>query len=177
MRNVRQLAGAADKVPELVHSACPAMRSIHILILSLAFSWFVEAQSFDCKLAASPREHSVCSDESLAASDRAVSAAFKSLRAQLAPEAAAFVQSDEREWLQWLDAVCPAHGKGIADDINRCLASEYRNRERDLKRVVRFDSTVIFPRNQFVYKAGNANEPVVAGNDPASVTESSVGRK
>jgi len=98
------------------------MRSIHILLLTLSLSRFVCAQSFDCRLAKSPREHAVCSDKKLAANDSAVSAAFKSLRAQLSPELAALVRSDEREWLQWLDVVCPAHGKGIADDINRCLA-------------------------------------------------------
>src|SRR5579872_6207018 len=142
------------------------MRSIHILLLALAFSPFAGAQSFDCKLAKSPREHAVCSDKELAALDSAVSAAYKSLRAQLSPESAALVQSDQREWLHWLDVVCPAHGKGIADDMNRCLANEYTNREHDLKQVAHIGNTLLFPRSHFLYKAGSSNEERVADNDP-----------
>jgi uncharacterized protein YecT (DUF1311 family) len=142
------------------------MRSIHILLLALAFSPFAAAQSFDCKLAKSPREHAVCSDKELAALDIAVSAAYKSLRAQLSPESAALVQSDQREWLHWLDVVCPAHGKGIADDMNRCLANVYTNREHDLKQVAHIGNTLLFPRSHFLYKAGSSNEERVADNDP-----------
>src|ERR1700739_1033467 len=111
------------------------MRSIHIPLLVLAFSPFVSAQSFDCQLAQSPREHAVCSDKKLAALDSAVSASYKSLRALLSPESAALVPYDQREWLHWLDVVCPEHGKGIASDMNRCLANEYTSRENDLKKV------------------------------------------
>lgn len=75
------------------------MRSIQCLLLALGLYPFAVAQSFDCKLAKSPREHGICSDEKLAALDSAVSAAYKSLRAQLSPESAALVQSDQREWL------------------------------------------------------------------------------
>ena len=142
------------------------MRSIHILLLALAFSPFAVAQSFDCKLAKSPREHAVCSDEKLAALDSAVSAAYKSLRAQISPDSAALVQSDQREWLHWLDLVCPAHGKGIAEDMNRCLSSEYMNRERDLKQVAHIGSITVFPRSHFLYKAARSNEEGVADNDP-----------
>ena len=142
------------------------MRSIYILLLSLALSPFAAGQSFDCKLAKSPREHAVCSDKKLAALDNAVSAAYKSLRAQLSPESAALVQSDQREWLHWLDVVCPAHGRGIAGDMNRCLANEYTSREHDLKEVVHIGSTLIFPRSHFLCKAGSPNEESGADNDP-----------
>jgi uncharacterized protein YecT (DUF1311 family) len=142
------------------------MRSIRIPLLALAFSPFAAAQSFDCKLAKSPREHAVCSDKKVAAHDTAVSAAYKALRAQLSPESAALVQSDQREWLRWLDVVCPAHGKGIASDMNRCLANEYTSREHDLKKVVHFGSTLIFMRSHFVYKAGSSNGENGADNDP-----------
>jgi uncharacterized protein len=141
------------------------MHSTHILLLALAFSQFVAAQSFDCKVAKSPREHTICSDKKLAALDRAVSAAYKSLRAQLSPESATLVKSDQREWLHWLDEVCPAHGTGIADDMNRCLTNEYTSREHDLRQVAHIGSTIIFPRSHFVYKAGSSIEER-ADNDP-----------
>jgi uncharacterized protein YecT (DUF1311 family) len=142
------------------------MRTIHVLLFTLALSRFAAAQSFDCKLAKSPREHAVCSDKKLAALDSSVSAAYKSLRAQLSPESAALVQSDQRQWLHWLDLVCPPHGKGIADDINRCLANEYTNREHDLTQVVQMGRTVIFLRSHFLFKAGSSNEENDADNDP-----------
>ena len=141
------------------------MHSIHILLLALAFSQFVAAQSFDCRVAKSPREHTICSDKKLAALDRAVSVAYKSLRAQLSPESANLVKSDQREWLHWLDEVCPAHGIGIADDMNRCLTNEYTSREHDLRQVVHIGSTIIFPRSHFLYKAGSSTEDR-AENDP-----------
>lgn len=142
------------------------MRTIHILLLTLALSPFGAAQSFDCKFAKSPREHAVCSDQKLAALDSAVSAAYRSLRSQLSPESATLVQSDQREWLHWLDLICPAHGKGIADDMNRCLANEYTSREYDLKQVVHIGSTLLFLRSHFLYKAGGSNGESAADNDP-----------
>lgn len=142
------------------------MRSIHILLIALAVSRFAAAQSFDCKLAKSPREHAVCSREELAALDSAVSASYKSLRAQLSPESAVLVQSDQREWLHWLDVVWPANGKGIADDMNRCLSQEYTSRERDLKQFVTIGSTRLFVRSHFLYKAGSSNGELLADNDP-----------
>lgn len=142
------------------------MRSIHILLLAVAFSPFAAAQSFDCKLAKSPRELAVCSDKELAALDSAVSAAYKSLRAQLSAGSAALVQSDQREWLHWLDRVCPEHGKGVAEDMHRCLMNEYTNREHGLRQVAHIGSAPIFPRSHFLYKTGSSDEEPVAGNDP-----------
>lgn len=142
------------------------MRSIQILLLALGYSPFAAAQSFDCKLAKSPREHTVCSSKELAALDSAVSAAYGSLRAQLSPESAALVQFDQREWLHWLDVVCPVHGKGMADDMNRCLTNEYTNREHDLKQVAPIGDTVLFLRSHFLYKPGTSSEEHVADNDP-----------
>jgi uncharacterized protein YecT (DUF1311 family) len=141
------------------------MRLTNLAIFALGCGSIAAAQSFDCKLAQSPREHAVCSDPQLAALDRAVSSAYKSLRAQLSPQSAALVQSDEREWLHWLDLVCPAHGKGIADDIDRCLSNEYANRAGDLKHVEHVGGTLLYPRSHFLYKAASSNEDL-APNDP-----------
>ncbi len=134
--------------------------------IALAFSQSAAAQSFDCKLAKSPREHAVCSDEKLAALDSAVSDAYKSLRSQLSPESAALVQSDQREWLHWLDLVCPAHGRGIAESIDFCLRNGYTAREHDLERVTPIGKRVIFPRSRFLYKAGGTGEEQSFDNDP-----------
>lgn len=137
-----------------------------MLLLAFGLSPLGAAQSYDCTLAKSPREHAVCSDKNLAALDSAVAAAYKSLRTQLSHDSAALVQSDQREWLHWLDVVCPAHGEGFADNMNRCLSNEYTNRERDLKQITHIGSTLLFPRSHFLYKAGSSNEDNAIADDP-----------
>ena len=82
------------------------------LLIALLLSPLASAQSFDCKLAQSPREKAVCADTRLSALDSEIAANYKSLRAQLSPASAALVESDQREWLHWIDLVCPANGKG-----------------------------------------------------------------
>jgi hypothetical protein len=50
--------------------------------------------------------------------------------------------------------------------MNRCLASEYTNREHNLKQLVHIGSALIFPRSHFLYKAGTSDEEDGADNDP-----------
>jgi uncharacterized protein len=142
------------------------MRTTFALLLTLALSPLAAAQSFDCKLAQSPREHAVCASRKLAALDKVLTSAYKSLRAQLSPESAALVQSDQREWLNWIDLVCPEHGKGAAADMYRCLDEGYANRVRDLKQVNRIGDAVFFTRAHFVYKAGATTYEPVSDIDP-----------
>ena len=88
------------------------MRSIHLLLIALAVSRFAAAQSFDCKLAKSPREHAVCScKKNLPHSITPSPPLTSPFATELSPESAALVQLDQREWLRWLDVICPAHGK------------------------------------------------------------------
>ena len=125
-----------------------------VLLLSLS-SIPALAQSFDCKLATTPREKTICADTRLQALDAELAAAYKSLRAQLSPASAGLVQSDQREWLHWLDLVCPTHGKGIADDQTRCLQNQYFTRVHDMQHVTHVGNTLIFCRSHFLYKPGN----------------------
>lgn len=129
--------------------------SLLLLVLGLTVSTF--AQSFDCKLAQSPREKAVCADTRLTALDAEIAANYKSLRAQLSPASATLVQSDQREWLHWVDLVCPAHGKGVAANQTQCLTQQYFTRAHDLAKdkITPLGSTVIFPRAHFLFKPGN----------------------
>lgn len=145
--------------------------ALSLLILALS-PLAASAQSFDCKLAQSPREKAVCSDTRLSALDAEIAANFKNLRAQLSPESAALVLSDQQEWLHWIDLVCPANGKGAAanqgspasslagvGNQTQCLQQQYFARAHDLDKITHLGNTVIFPRAHFLYKAGNANSP------------------
>ncbi len=82
------------------------MRSIYALLLTLALSPLAVAQSSNCKLAQSPREQAICASPRLTALDAEIATAYKSLREQLSPQNAALVESDQREWSQWIDLVC-----------------------------------------------------------------------
>lgn len=138
------------------------MRSL-LIALSLLPS-LASAQSFDCKLAQSPREKAVCADTRLSALDSQIATNYKALRAQLSPESAALVQSDQREWLHWIDLVCPPNGTGAAANQTQCLQREYFTRANTLDKITHLGSTIIFPRTHFLYKAGSlANNPISPG--------------
>ena len=141
------------------------MRSLLIALLLAPLA--LPAQSFDCKLAQSPREKAVCADTRLSALDSEIAAGYKSLRAQLSPTSAALVQSDQREWLHWIDLVCPASGNAVESNQTRCLQNQYFTRAHDLEHATRIGSTLIFPRTHFLFKSnpaiGNNASPVNPG--------------
>ena len=137
---------------------------MRFLLIALLLAPLASAQSFDCKLAQSPREKAVCADTRLSALDAEIAASYKSLRAQLSPESAALVQSDQRDWLRWIDLVCPANGKGAAANQTRCLQREYFTRAHDLEHIAHLGDAVIFCRSHFLYKPGAAgNNPINPG--------------
>jgi uncharacterized protein YecT (DUF1311 family) len=82
------------------------MRVTPIAFVVILVHLTAAAQSFDCKLAQSPREHAICDSPRLISLDTSIASDFKSLRAQLSPASAALVESDQREWSQWIDLVC-----------------------------------------------------------------------
>ncbi len=130
-------------------------RTLTLLLALSAIS--APAQSLDCKLALTPREKTVCADTRLSALDAEIAANFKNLRAQLSPESAALVLSDQREWLHWIDLVCPVNGKGAAADQTRCLQNQYFTRAHDFNKTAFLGNTIIFPRTHFLYAPGTAS--------------------
>ena len=131
------------------------MRSTCAFLLTLALSPLASAQSLDCKLAQSPREHAVCSDKQLATLNTQIDTSYKSLLAELSPDSASLLESDQREWQQWIDLVCPAHGKGVASDQKRCLFNQYGARARDLKQTAHIGNAIIFSRARFLYRTAD----------------------
>ena len=135
------------------------------LALLFALSLPACAQSFDCKLAQTPREKIVCADTRLSALDAEIAANFKVLSAQLSPQSAALVLADQSEWLRWIDLVCPVNGKGAAADQTRCLQNQYFTRAHDFNKTAPLGNTIIFPRFHFLFKAGSAatSNPISPG--------------
>src|SRR5579875_3248876 len=78
------------------------------------------AAGFNCTAAHSTREKTVCASKDLSALDDKLTKAYDATRAQLTPPNAALVQADQREWLAWIDKVCPANNPSI-DDLTNCF--------------------------------------------------------
>jgi len=154
--------------------------ALSLLILALS-PLAAHSQTLDCTRAQSSREITICSSTRLSALDAELATSYKSLRAQLSPESAALVESDQNEWLHWLDLICPEHGpgspasslagvegKGPAEDQPgspasslagaeaRCLTNQYFTRVHDLQQVAHLGAAVIFPRAHFLFKPGTA---------------------
>ena len=134
--------------------------ALSLLILALT-PLAAHAQTLDCTRAQSSREITICSSTRLSALDAELATSYKSLRAQLSPESAALVESDQNEWLHWLDLICPEHGPGspassLAGAEARCLTNQYFTRVHDLQQVAHLGAAVIFPRAHFLFKPGTA---------------------
>jgi len=139
-------------------------RPLVALLLLTLLSISTHAQSFDCKLAKTPREKIICDDTRLQALDSEIAANYKTLRAQLSPASAALVQSDQREWLRWIDLVCPPNGTGAAANQTQCLQNNYFTRAHDFTKTAHLGNTIIFPRAHFLYKTGAiGNNPINPG--------------
>lgn len=122
------------------------MRFLPAVLLTLVLCPLVAAQSFDCKLAKSPREHAICSNRQLSELDINIAAAYQAARSKLSPAAFALVQSDQREWLRWLDNVCPHTDSFLAD----CLIEHYRDRRQQLTDgIVTVNGITFYPRAQY----------------------------
>jgi uncharacterized protein YecT (DUF1311 family) len=125
------------------------------------------AASFDCRLAKSPREKAVCASPQLSAQDSALAAEYAALRTQLSPIAFSAVQSDQRGWLSYLDAACPAHPAGDRGTIADCLRGEYTTRLTELKLQRTSTGTVIYTRiRDFISPGSGKPDPDAFPGDP-----------
>ncbi len=112
------------------------------------------AASFDCSKAASPREKTVCTNPTLSRQDDEVAAAYNALRTRLSPASADLVRSDQREWLHYLDAACPATGTSrFNHPIADCLHEKYSDRLKQLQLISHGDARsklVVYTRAHFL---------------------------
>ena len=124
------------------------MRSAYVMLSALTLTSPAFSQSFDCKVAKSPREHAICSDKRLSELDSNVAAAYKTARIKLSPAAFALVQSDQRQWLRWLDKVCPS----TDDFLTSCLTGHYMGRLQQLKDgIVTTNGITFYPRAAYSF--------------------------
>jgi uncharacterized protein len=135
------------------------LRSLFILPAALlAFASLAHAASFDCKLAKTPREKTVCATPKLSALDSQLGTVYTAAHSKLSPAAFQQIQSDQISWLKWLDLVCPATASkdSAQGPIADCLTTEYTDRLQQFTDKIKTDSGYHFyPRYQVVYVKGH----------------------
>jgi uncharacterized protein len=143
------------------------MRFAVSLLITLSAVASAQTPSFDCSRAQTPREHTLCADPRLADVDARMSTAYHKLEASLSPAGADAVKTDQRQWLQWLDKVCPPAGDQI-HDASGCLLEHYNTRLRLLSAApLRIGGLSIYPRAHYVFVAANPKPADQRpGNDP-----------
>ncbi len=134
--------------------------------LALAIALPAHAASFNCKAAQTPREKAICSTPELSGLDDQLARAYAAVRSRLTPSSAALVQSDQREWLAWLDKVCPPNNPAI-DTVASCLTENYNGRLGQLTAgITRVDGTLFYTRAHFVFAPGKPPAKDDASNNP-----------
>lgn len=139
------------------------MARISVLLLLALAAPACRAAGMNCAQAKTFREKTVCDTPALYALDSRLTAAYSADRAALSPAGAALVQSDQREWLRWIDTACPAGYPGDGGPVG-CLTAEYQGRVDELKSSVQhIGGWTFFTRTHYVYAAG---EPDPQSLDP-----------
>jgi uncharacterized protein len=122
-----------------------------VLFLAIPTAAAAQTPSFDCDNAVTLRERTVCGDPKLADLDTRMATAYRALQASLSQTAADAVKTDQREWLQWLDKICPPQGDKF-HDIAGCLEDRYNTRLNQLTSAPqRVGGLVIYPRTHFAF--------------------------
>ncbi len=143
------------------------MRYVAIALLLLVAP-LAPAASFDCTKAHTVRETTVCSSPALSALDGDLARDYAAARSQLTPASGALVQADQRDWLAWIDKVCPPNNPAVGK-LADCFTQNYKTRIDELtKGVQRQNGQLFFTRAHFVFVPG---KPSAAGdqrppNDP-----------
>ena len=137
-----------------------------LLLLALAVQ--AQAASFPCNAAHTPREKAVCASPALSGLDDRLARAYTAALAQLTPPSAALVRADQRDWITYLEAICPPRNPAL--NITPCLTNGYNERLQQLTEgIQRIDGVVFFTRARFVYVPGKPTASTPAqrpANDP-----------
>ncbi|MFC6644020.1 DUF3298 domain-containing protein [Granulicella cerasi] len=139
------------------------MRSPLLALSLAALTLPAFAASFDCKLAKTPREKTICASSELSKADSDLAAKYKALRAELSPAAAMGVQSDQRAWLAYLDKACSPTLRAERRNTTDCLVGEYNTRNDDLGAIKLSSGQLIYTR------ATNLALPSKDADDPFHV--------
>jgi len=91
-----------------------------------------QGPSFDCAKAASATEKAICADSRLATADRAMTAAYATLKPRLGEGAKQELANDQAQWIAVRDRVCGADSAGLT----KCLGERYAERTKSLEKLL-----------------------------------------
>lgn len=121
------------------------------LFAPLAAVASAQSPSFACSAAHTPREKPVCASPKLSALDSKLTKAYASALRTLSPESATLVRSDQREWLRFIEQICPP-GAPNRNSVEACLEEHYDTRLKQLTEgMPKIGDTQFFTRAHFVF--------------------------
>lgn len=94
--------------------------------------------SFDCSKAATPFERAICDMPELSAADELLAKAFATATGGLTKESVVAMRADQRNWLDYAQAVCTDDAKPLTtgsydDTAGACIAEKFRSRSATLE--------------------------------------------
>lgn len=102
----------------------------HIFLAAFAIALSAShANAFDCTKAATTNEKAICADPAALASDAALSDAFKTLRASLAPSQSAELLKSQQTWVKQRDNNCDGSSQA---ELAKCLKDQSDLRAKSL---------------------------------------------
>jgi uncharacterized protein len=96
------------------------------------------AASFDCSKAATPFERAICDTPALSAADELLAKAFATATGGLTKESVVAMRADQRNWLDYAQAVCTDDAKPLTsgsydETASACMAEQFRSRSTTLE--------------------------------------------
>jgi uncharacterized protein len=124
-----------------------------------------EAASFSCNAPMAPRERLICADPELSRADETLAVAYKAALAALSESGRETTREGQRQWLRYIQIVCPIGRKGGGPSNADCLKREYAARQKQLdSAVVKQGGLVI--RRVDLFKAAPSAGPESGGGHP-----------
>ncbi len=103
------------------------------VVLAAVAAVSAEAASFDCKLAKTNAERTICASTRLSALDERMAQDYARAVHALSPAGAAALKKSQRSWLQFVTQVCASPEIGVRGDTpESCLARKFHDRLAEL---------------------------------------------
>jgi uncharacterized protein len=118
--------------------SCPTrplhvLRSLTIALAAALAEVSGEAASFDCKLAKTDAERTICASARLSALDERMGQEYARALRALSPAGAGALKKSQRSWLHFVAQVCASpEARGNGDTAERCLVRKFNGRLAEL---------------------------------------------
>ena len=129
-----------------------------LVVGCVGFSGLASAQSFDCKLARTDVEKTVCASKELNVADDRLAQTYKEVLSEVPVDVQMEVKADQRAWLRGLAARCKVNAGQMS--LNDCLTAEYKKQIKELHgRVVTKGGVTFVTRSIELLAKDDADDP------------------